>query len=82
MVINTQAFASRGADAKRIYFELDQFGTRRPIDIIAETNPILIIDELQAVDGPVALKSMQEFKPCLLFGTQQRIKRIITKYSD
>ena len=63
MVINTQAFASRGADAKRIYFELDQFGTRRPIDIIAETNPILIIDEPQAVDGPVALKSMQEFKP-------------------
>ena len=63
MIINTQAFAARGSDARRIKQELDQFGTRRPIDIISETNPILIIDEPQSVDGPVALQSMQEFKP-------------------
>jgi type III restriction enzyme len=42
MIINTQAFAARGKDARRIKQELDQFGTRRPIDIIAETNPILV----------------------------------------
>jgi type III restriction enzyme len=63
MIINTQAFAAKGADARRIYQELDQFGTRRPIDIISQTNPILIIDEPQSVDGPTTLESMQEFKP-------------------
>jgi type III restriction enzyme len=65
MVINTQAFAARGEDARRIYMELDDFASRRPIDIIAQTNPILIIDEPQSVDGPVALKAMQDFRPLL-----------------
>jgi type III restriction enzyme len=63
MIINTQAFAASGADARRIYQELDQFGTRKPIDIIAQTNPILIIDEPQSVDGEKTLKSMQDFNP-------------------
>ena len=65
MIINTQAFNARGADARRIYQELDQFGTRRPIEIIAQTNPILIIDEPQSVDGEQTLKSMQDFNPLL-----------------
>ncbi|MCB0541755.1 MAG: DEAD/DEAH box helicase family protein, partial [Bacteroidetes bacterium] len=30
MIINTQAFNASGADARRIYQELDQFGTRKP----------------------------------------------------
>jgi type III restriction enzyme len=63
MIINTQAFNAKGADARRIYQELDQFGTRRPIEIIAQTNPILIIDEPQSVDGARTLESMQDFKP-------------------
>lgn len=63
MIINTQAFNASGADARRIYQELDQFGTRKPIDIIAQTNPILIIDEPQSVDGEKTLKSMQDFNP-------------------
>jgi type III restriction enzyme len=63
MIINTQAFNASGADARRIYQELDQFGTRRPIDIISQTNPILIIDEPQSVDGEKTLKSMQDFCP-------------------
>jgi len=63
MIINTQAFNASGVDARRIYMELDQFGTRRPIDIISQTNPILIIDEPQSVDGERTLKSMQDFKP-------------------
>lgn len=65
MIINTQAFNARGVDARRIYQELDQFGTRRPIEIIAQTNPILIIDEPQSVDGEQTLKSMQDFNPLL-----------------
>lgn len=63
MIINTQAFNASGADARRIYQELDQFGTRRPIDILAQTNPILIIDEPQSVDGTKTLESMQDFNP-------------------
>ena len=63
MIINTQAFNASGADARRIYQELDDFGTRKPIDIIAQTNPILIIDEPQSVDGEKTLKSMQDFNP-------------------
>lgn len=63
MIINTQAFNARGKDARRIYQELDQFGTRKPIDIIAQTNPILIIDEPQSVDGVKTLESMQDFNP-------------------
>ena len=65
MIINTQAFNARGKDARRIYQELDQFGTRRPIEIIAQTNPILIIDETQSVEGKQTMKSMQDFKPLL-----------------
>lgn len=63
MIINTQAFSRRGKDALRIFQELDQFGSRKPIEIISQTNPILIIDEPQSVDGPVALEMMQEFNP-------------------
>lgn len=65
MIINTQAFNASGADARRIYQELDQFGTRKPIEIIAQTNPILIIDEPQSVDGEKTLKSMQDFNPLI-----------------
>lgn len=63
MIINTQAFNARGKDARRIYQELDQFGTRRPIEIISQTHPVLIIDEPQSVDGKKTLESMQDFNP-------------------
>ena len=51
MIINTQAFNARGKDARRIYMELDEFQSRMPIDVIAQTNPIIIIDEPQSVEG-------------------------------
>ncbi|MFW2451350.1 DEAD/DEAH box helicase family protein [Staphylococcus cohnii] len=51
MIVNTQAFNARGVDARRIDMVLDQFRGRRPIDIIAATNPIMIIDEPQTVLG-------------------------------
>jgi type III restriction enzyme len=65
MIINTQAFNAKGKDARRIYMEIDSFQTRRPIDIIAQTNPILIIDEPQSVDGDKTLEGMQDFNPLL-----------------
>ena len=74
MIINTQAFNSAKLDkdgklketsSNRIYRDLDQFGSRKPIDIIAQTRPIIIIDEPQSVGkkGSVTLKSMEAFKP-------------------
>jgi type III restriction enzyme len=63
MIINSQAFNARGKDARRIYEELDDFGTRRPIDVIAQTNPILIIDEPQSVEGKKTKEALKLFKP-------------------
>ena len=33
MIINSQAFNAKGKDARRIYMKLDEFRSRRPIDI-------------------------------------------------
>lgn len=51
MIINAQAFNATGQDARRIYEVLDDFQSRRPIDVIAANRPILIIDEPQKVEG-------------------------------
>lgn len=65
MIINSQAFNSRGKDARRIYMKLDSFRSRRPIDVIAATNPILIIDEPQSVEGKATKERLKEFKPLM-----------------
>lgn len=63
MIINSQAFNARGKDARRIYMKLDEFRSRRPIDILAKTNPILIIDEPQSVEGAATKERLKEFNP-------------------
>lgn len=63
MIINSQAFNAKGKDARRIYMELDEFRSRRPIDIIAKTNPILIIDEPQSVEGKQTKENLKQFNP-------------------
>ena len=65
MIINSQAFNAKGKDARRIYMKLDEFRSRRPIDIIAKTNPILIIDEPQSVDGKQTKERLKDFRPLL-----------------
>jgi len=65
MIINSQAFNARGKDARRIYMKLDSFRSRRPIDVIAKTNPILIIDEPQSVEGAVTKERLKEFNPLM-----------------
>lgn len=65
MIINVQAFNAKGKDARRIYMKLDEFRSRRPIDIIAKTNPILIIDEPQSVEGKQTKERLKEFQPLL-----------------
>lgn len=74
MIINVQAFASKGKENLRIYgtpreqpngkFEmvgLDDFQSRKPIDVIRANRPILILDEPQKMSGEAALKSLKEF---------------------
>jgi type III restriction enzyme len=64
MIINTQAFNAaadaeqRAAEgkraseaARRIFRELDDFQSRKPVDVIAANRPIVIIDEPQKVEG-------------------------------
>lgn len=78
MVINTQAFNATGADARRITMKLEDFAWRRPIDVISETRPILIIDEPQSVLGADKQNKtrlgLQQFKPLfsLLYSATHR----------
>ena len=66
MVINVQAFNATGKDARRIYEELDDFQSRKPIDVIAANRPILILDEPQKMEGAKTLDSMKAFHPLMV----------------
>ncbi len=63
MIINVQAFATRSKDHLRIYMELDDFQSRRPIDVIKRNHPVLILDEPQKMEGPATTKALEEFNP-------------------
>ena len=66
MIINSQAFNAKGRDARRIHMRLDEFRSRRPIDIIAATHPIVVIDEPQSVEGKQTKKNLKEFHPLMM----------------
>lgn len=66
MVMNIQAFNARGADNRRIYDELDDFQSRRPIDVIAANRPILILDEPQKMEGNATTEALPKFKPLMI----------------
>ena len=71
MIINVQTFNARGKDNRRIYEELDDFQTRRPIDVIKANRPILIIDEPQKIEGDhkkesKSFQSLKEFNPLMI----------------
>jgi type III restriction enzyme len=61
MIINIQAFNSSGKDNRRIYDVLDDFQSRRPIDVIKANRPIVIIDEPQKIGADKSLASLAEF---------------------
>ena len=69
MIINTQAFASslkedgRSKEARIIYSKRDEFGSRRPIDVIKANRPIIILDEPQKMGGTVTQKALANFNP-------------------
>jgi type III restriction enzyme len=66
MVINVQAFNATGKDARRINVELDDFQSRRPIDVIKSNRPILILDEPQKMEGTKTLESLKQFNPLMI----------------
>lgn len=69
MIINTQAFASsmkedgKSKEARIIYSKRDEFGSRRPIDVIKANRPIIILDEPQKMGGAVTQKALKNFNP-------------------
>lgn len=73
MIINTQAFArsfAKAADGKKqnkeqlvIYSRRDEFGSRRPIDVIKANRPILILDEPQKMGGAITQDALKNFNP-------------------
>ena len=66
MVINVQAFNATGKDNRRIYDVLDDFQSRKPIDVISANRPILILDEPQKMEGGKTLDSLANFKPLMV----------------
>ena len=66
MIINVQAFATRSEDSRRIYLELDDFQSRKPIDVIRKNRPILILDEPQKMEGTAAVTKLKDFDPLMI----------------
>jgi type III restriction enzyme len=69
MIINIQAFNTslkedaKSKEARRIYEKLDEFGSRRPIDVIKANCPILILDEPQKMGGDKTQEALANFNP-------------------
>ena len=69
MIINSQAFNSSFTEGKNnnaariIYSTRDSFGSRRPIEAVADTRPIIIQDEPQRLEGDKTQKSLLNFRP-------------------
>lgn len=67
MIINTQAFATtfkeggKSKDNLIIYSERDEFGSRRPIDVIKANRPIIILDEPQKMGGKATQSALKTF---------------------
>jgi len=79
MIINIQAFNSSGKDNRRIYgtpkrkssgtvemVGLDDFGSRKPIEVVAANRPILILDEPQKIGAAKSLESLGNFNPLMV----------------
>lgn len=69
MIINTQAFntsmkeGAKNKYARIIYDPRDEFGSRKPIDVIAANRPIIILDEPQKMGGVATQTALTRFNP-------------------
>jgi type III restriction enzyme len=68
LIINMQAFntslseekGSSNKDARIIYSKRDEFGSRRPIDVISANRPIIILDEPQKMGGAATQNALKK----------------------
>ena len=80
MIINIQAFNStfdekkKNSAARIINSERDDFGSRRPVDVIAANRPIVIMDEPQKMGGSATQAGVQRFNPlfCLNYSATHK----------
>lgn len=80
MIINIQAFNSafdekkKNSTAKIINSERDDFGGRKPADVIAASRPIVIVDEPQKMGGPSTQEGIRRFRPlfCLNYSATHK----------
>lgn len=80
MIINMQAFntsmkeGGKSKEARIVYGKRDEFGSRRPIDVIKANNPIIILDEPQKMGGDATQKALQNFNPlfCLNYSATHK----------
>ena len=81
MIINMQAFNTSlkeggSGDARIIFSERDDFGSRMPIDVVAANRPIIIQDEPQKMGGAATKAGIKRFSPLfsLYFSATHREK--------
>ncbi len=80
MIINMQAFntsmkeGGRSREARIIYEKRDEFGSRRPIDVIQANHPIIILDEPQKMGGDATQRALKNFNPlfCLNYSATHK----------
>ena len=80
LVMNVQAFNARSEAARRIYMELDEFASRKPIDMIAANRPILILDEPQKMEGRATNEMLPKFNPLMILrysATHKTIRNLV-----
>lgn len=80
MVMNVQAFNARSEAARRIYMELDEFASRKPIDMIAANRPILILDEPQKMEGRATNEMLPKFNPLMILrysATHKTVRNLV-----
>jgi type III restriction enzyme len=79
MIINIQAFNATGKDQRRIYDVLDDFQSRKPIDVIRANRPIVIIDEPQKMGGDKSLAALAQFNALMVLRYSATHKQEHTK---
>ncbi|HEX9039725.1 MAG TPA: DEAD/DEAH box helicase family protein [Trebonia sp.] len=66
LIINIQAFNTAGKESRRIYQVLDDFQSRRPIDVISAARPVVIIDEPQKIEAARSLAALSLLRPLMI----------------
>ncbi len=80
MVINIDSFNKR--EINKIHQNNEDLNGSKPINLIKETNPIIIIDEPQSLGTEKSREAIKELKPSIIFkysATHKKISNLIYK---